>query len=77
MLTGVPEHCCQSSLWDRSVRDNVTDNKISEQVTLFLYDYVHMVMHNLFTSMYNYYIGKLQQKFIQHIDLNFFTSAVL
>uniref|UniRef100_A0A7N8YC96 POP1 homolog, ribonuclease P/MRP subunit n=1 Tax=Mastacembelus armatus TaxID=205130 RepID=A0A7N8YC96_9TELE len=31
MLQGVPEHCCQSSLWEQSVRDNVTDNKISEQ----------------------------------------------
>ncbi|KAG7237310.1 hypothetical protein INR49_032493 [Caranx melampygus] len=31
MLRGVPEHCCQSFLWDQSVRDNVTDNKISEQ----------------------------------------------
>ncbi|KAM6935643.1 ribonucleases P/MRP protein subunit POP1 isoform 2-T2 [Lycodopsis pacificus] len=30
-LRGVPAHCCQSSLWERSVRDNVTDNKISEQ----------------------------------------------
>lgn len=32
MLRGVPEHCCQSYLWEQSVRDNVTDNKISEQV---------------------------------------------
>ncbi len=32
MLRGAPEHCCQSYLWDQSVRDNVTDNKISEQV---------------------------------------------
>ncbi|XP_076004688.1 ribonucleases P/MRP protein subunit POP1 [Genypterus blacodes] len=32
MLGGVPEHCCQSSLWEQSVRDNVTHNKISEQV---------------------------------------------
>ncbi|XP_032373912.1 ribonucleases P/MRP protein subunit POP1 isoform X1 [Etheostoma spectabile] len=31
MLRGVPEHCCQSHLWDQSVRDNVTENKISEQ----------------------------------------------
>lgn len=31
MLNGVPEHCCQSFLWDRTIRDNVTDNKISEQ----------------------------------------------
>ncbi|XP_022609120.1 ribonucleases P/MRP protein subunit POP1 [Seriola dumerili] len=31
MLRGVPEHCCQSFLWEQSVRDNVTDNKISEQ----------------------------------------------
>ncbi|XP_047453905.1 ribonucleases P/MRP protein subunit POP1 isoform X2 [Mugil cephalus] len=31
MLRGVPDHCCQSFLWERSVRDNVTDNKISEQ----------------------------------------------
>ncbi|XP_040900792.1 ribonucleases P/MRP protein subunit POP1 [Toxotes jaculatrix] len=31
MLQGVPEHCCQSFLWEQSVRDNVTDNKISEQ----------------------------------------------
>lgn len=32
MLGGVPELCCQSFLWDRAVRDNVTDNKLSEQV---------------------------------------------
>ncbi|XP_030605968.1 ribonucleases P/MRP protein subunit POP1 isoform X2 [Archocentrus centrarchus] len=31
MLRGVPERCCQSSIWEQSVRDNVTDNKISEQ----------------------------------------------
>ncbi|XP_070768153.1 ribonucleases P/MRP protein subunit POP1 [Enoplosus armatus] len=31
MLRGVPELCCQSYLWEQSVRDNVTDNKISEQ----------------------------------------------
>ncbi|XP_074510658.1 ribonucleases P/MRP protein subunit POP1 [Sebastes fasciatus] len=31
MLRGVPEPCCQSYLWEQSVRDNVTDNKISEQ----------------------------------------------
>ncbi|KAM9852671.1 ribonucleases P/MRP protein subunit POP1 [Aulostomus maculatus] len=31
MLRGVPEHCCQSFLWDQSVRSHVTDNKISEQ----------------------------------------------
>uniref|UniRef100_A0A3P8SDF7 POP1 homolog, ribonuclease P/MRP subunit n=1 Tax=Amphiprion percula TaxID=161767 RepID=A0A3P8SDF7_AMPPE len=31
MLRGVPAHCCQSFLWEQSVRDNVTDNKISEQ----------------------------------------------
>ncbi|XP_028281563.1 ribonucleases P/MRP protein subunit POP1 [Parambassis ranga] len=31
MLRGVSEHCCQSFLWEQSVRDNVTDNKISEQ----------------------------------------------
>uniref|UniRef100_A0A672YGZ5 POP1 homolog, ribonuclease P/MRP subunit n=1 Tax=Sphaeramia orbicularis TaxID=375764 RepID=A0A672YGZ5_9TELE len=31
VLSGVSEHCCQSFLWDRSVRDNVIDNKISEQ----------------------------------------------
>lgn len=37
MLRGVPEHCCQSHLWEKSVRDNVTDHKISEQVMhLFL-----------------------------------------
>ncbi|XP_061804782.2 ribonucleases P/MRP protein subunit POP1 [Nerophis lumbriciformis] len=30
-LCGVPEHCCQSFLWEQSVRNNVTDNKISEQ----------------------------------------------
>ncbi|KAM6968283.1 ribonucleases P/MRP protein subunit POP1 [Aplochiton taeniatus] len=30
-LQGVPEHLCQSFLWDRSVRDNVTENKISER----------------------------------------------
>ncbi|KAJ8290957.1 hypothetical protein GJAV_G00019650 [Gymnothorax javanicus] len=32
MLQGVPEHCCQSALWDQAVRDNVTNNKIPEQV---------------------------------------------
>ncbi|XP_040021923.2 ribonucleases P/MRP protein subunit POP1 isoform X1 [Gasterosteus aculeatus] len=31
MLRGVPAPCCQSSLWERSVRDNVTDNKISQK----------------------------------------------
>ena len=31
-LQGVPEHCCQSALWDRNVRDNATDNKITEKV---------------------------------------------
>ncbi|XP_071390459.1 ribonucleases P/MRP protein subunit POP1 [Centroberyx affinis] len=31
VLRGVPEHCCQSFLWEQSVRDNVTYNKISEQ----------------------------------------------
>ncbi|KAM3873489.1 ribonucleases P/MRP protein subunit POP1 [Diretmus argenteus] len=31
MLRGVPGHCCQSFLWDQSVRHNVTHNKISEQ----------------------------------------------
>ncbi|CAN9514059.1 unnamed protein product [Ophioblennius macclurei] len=31
VLRGVPEHCCQSFLWEQSVRDNVTENKISEQ----------------------------------------------
>ncbi|KAM4735198.1 ribonucleases P/MRP protein subunit POP1 [Anableps anableps] len=31
MLRGVPQQCCQSFLWEQSVRDNVTDNKISEQ----------------------------------------------
>ncbi|XP_058504584.1 ribonucleases P/MRP protein subunit POP1 [Solea solea] len=31
MLRGVPKNCCRSFLWEQSVRDNVTDNKISEQ----------------------------------------------
>uniref|UniRef100_H3D6Z6 POP1 homolog, ribonuclease P/MRP subunit n=1 Tax=Tetraodon nigroviridis TaxID=99883 RepID=H3D6Z6_TETNG len=31
MLRGVPEHCCQSPLWEKAVRDNVTQHKISEQ----------------------------------------------
>ncbi|XP_024122987.1 ribonucleases P/MRP protein subunit POP1 [Oryzias melastigma] len=31
MLRGVPELCSQSCLWDQTVRDNVTENKISEQ----------------------------------------------
>ncbi|XP_007550547.1 ribonucleases P/MRP protein subunit POP1 isoform X1 [Poecilia formosa] len=31
MLKGVPLQCCQSFLWEQSVRENVTDNKISEQ----------------------------------------------
>ncbi|XP_028835953.1 ribonucleases P/MRP protein subunit POP1 isoform X2 [Denticeps clupeoides] len=30
-LRGVPEGLCQSALWERAVRDNVTHNKISEQ----------------------------------------------
>ncbi|XP_077454504.1 ribonucleases P/MRP protein subunit POP1 [Stigmatopora argus] len=30
-LRGVPEHCCQSFLWEESVRNNVLENKISEQ----------------------------------------------
>ncbi|XP_019711865.1 ribonucleases P/MRP protein subunit POP1 [Hippocampus comes] len=30
-LRGVPEHCCESFLWEQSVRNNVTENKISEQ----------------------------------------------
>lgn len=32
MLQGVPELCCQSDLWEQSVRSNVADNKTSEQV---------------------------------------------
>ncbi|KAM8870563.1 ribonucleases P/MRP protein subunit POP1 [Spinachia spinachia] len=31
MLRGVPAPCCQSGLWERSVRDNVTDNKLSQK----------------------------------------------
>ncbi|XP_034089279.1 ribonucleases P/MRP protein subunit POP1 isoform X2 [Gymnodraco acuticeps] len=31
MLQGVPELCCQSDLWEQSVRSNVADNKTSEQ----------------------------------------------
>nr|XP_015830371.2 ribonucleases P/MRP protein subunit POP1 [Nothobranchius furzeri] len=31
ILRGVPEQCCQSSLWEESVRDDVTENKIPEQ----------------------------------------------
>ncbi|XP_068179924.1 ribonucleases P/MRP protein subunit POP1 isoform X2 [Antennarius striatus] len=31
MLRGVPESCCQSFLWEESVRNNVTDHKMSEQ----------------------------------------------
>ncbi|XP_053737143.1 ribonucleases P/MRP protein subunit POP1 [Synchiropus splendidus] len=31
VLRGVSEQCCQSFLWEQSVRDNVTENKISEQ----------------------------------------------
>lgn len=34
-LRGVPERCCQSYLWEKSVRDNVTENKIPEQVSSF------------------------------------------
>lgn len=37
MLRGVPERCCQSYLWEQAVRDNVTNNKISEQVGSFLH----------------------------------------
>lgn len=48
MLRGVPEQCCQSFLWDPFVRDDVTVNKIPEQVPLgtsqqksaFLFDFV-------------------------------------
>lgn len=36
MLRGVPERCCQSLIWEQCVRDNVTDNKISEQVAYSL-----------------------------------------
>ncbi|XP_056290112.1 ribonucleases P/MRP protein subunit POP1 isoform X2 [Pseudoliparis swirei] len=32
MLRGPPAHCGQSSLWESSVRDNVTDNKISNKL---------------------------------------------
>ncbi|XP_034384970.1 ribonucleases P/MRP protein subunit POP1 isoform X2 [Cyclopterus lumpus] len=32
MLRGAPAHCCQSSLWESSVRDNVTVNKISNKL---------------------------------------------
>lgn len=31
MVNGVPQRCCQSFLWDRTIRDNVTENKIPEQ----------------------------------------------
>ncbi|XP_074540482.1 ribonucleases P/MRP protein subunit POP1 [Halichoeres trimaculatus] len=31
MLRGVPKHCCQSYLWEHLVRDDVTENKISEK----------------------------------------------
>ncbi|XP_037309775.2 ribonucleases P/MRP protein subunit POP1 isoform X1 [Pungitius pungitius] len=31
MLRGVPAPYCQSDLWERSVRDNVTDNKLSQK----------------------------------------------
>ncbi|XP_029958080.1 ribonucleases P/MRP protein subunit POP1 [Salarias fasciatus] len=31
VLRGVPERCCQSFLWEQSIRDNVTENKISEK----------------------------------------------
>ncbi|KAM9403798.1 ribonucleases P/MRP protein subunit POP1 isoform 2-T3 [Salvelinus alpinus] len=31
MLKGIPEPLSQSSLWDRSVRDNVTHNKMTDQ----------------------------------------------
>lgn len=34
-LRGVPERCCQSYLWEKSVRDNVTENRIPEQVSSF------------------------------------------
>lgn len=30
-LRGVPAHCSQSALWDTSVRDHVTDSRLSEQ----------------------------------------------
>ncbi|XP_033836821.1 ribonucleases P/MRP protein subunit POP1 [Periophthalmus magnuspinnatus] len=31
ILNGVSERCCQSFLWDRTIRNNVTENKIPEQ----------------------------------------------
>lgn len=33
-LRGVPSVCAQSAVWEKTVRDNVTNNKISEQVYL-------------------------------------------
>lgn len=44
MLRGAPEHCCQSFLWEQSVRDNVTENKISEQVAYF-FSTRHVELH--------------------------------
>lgn len=32
ILRGIPSVCAQSALWDKSVRENVTNNKISEKV---------------------------------------------
>ncbi|MBN3308477.1 POP1 protein, partial [Amia calva] len=39
-LQGVPVEYAESSLWDQAVRDNVTQNKISEQVFLHLKMYI-------------------------------------
>lgn len=33
ILRGVPSVCAQSALWEKSVRESVTNNKISEQVS--------------------------------------------
>lgn len=45
MLRGVPEHCCQSYLWEQSVRDNVTENKISEQVVYHFLTTINVIQH--------------------------------
>lgn len=54
MLEGVPEPCCQSFIWEQSVRDNVTDNKISEQVaySLATSSVVHLPLVTVFVLSY-------------------------
>lgn len=44
ILRGIPAPLAQSALWDQSVRDSVTNNKISEQVLQPSYFYRSYVL---------------------------------